>query len=301
MGKCGFARNRMECLALSRIEHSAAMGFLANKGNLPFIPPMPSNAETTAQIVPEWVPPIDNLNHPEGGFGELIEFSDRDIRLIQCSLPPGTDPERAALLSSFLCEWARVDLRRHFADRTPLPDLARRRERLKKVAKRAADLVEALDEMEGLDRWDLVNQLGLAEGLGLLGAYGHEENKRRIDEWRYLTATMATAAAQPQWKPSRGQPRNRIAQLVLMDVAALFEFVTGRRPARNVAREGSDTGKETGPFLEFAGAIWPLIFGEGDLGLRSQLKNWAKDGRKSSRLVANIVSRGQIWGINPKK
>jgi hypothetical protein len=85
------------------------MGFLADKGHPPFIRPPPNAKETPP--LPDWVPSVDYLNDLGGLVGEPIEFSERDIRLIQCSLPPGTDPERIELLPSLLRECARVDLR----------------------------------------------------------------------------------------------------------------------------------------------------------------------------------------------
>lgn len=245
--------------------------------------------------IPDWVPPVDYLNHLGGWVGEPIEFSERDIRLIQSSLPPGTDSEQIELLPSLLREWARVELRWHFA-RTPLPVLARQRMRLKKVAKRVAALIQALDELDGLDRWALVERLGIAEGLGLLSACRNEQNKRRVDEWRSLTATVAAAAAEPQWKPGKGQPRNNIAQLVLQDLAAIFEYVTGLRASRVVDRR---TREESGHFLNLARAVWPVVFHNGDFGLVSQLREWADDGGKKSMLISGIALRRPEWGLIP--
>jgi hypothetical protein len=259
------------------------MVFFIEKRKPSFVPPPLSARETP---IPEWVPPIENLND----LGEPIEFTDRDIGLIQSSLPSGSDPERVGLLPLLLREWARVDLRWHFA-RTLLPVLARRRGRLKKVAKRAAALIQILDNLEGLDRWELVERLGLAEDLGILTAYRNEQNKHRVDEWRSLTATIATAAAEPPtWKPGKGQPRNDVAYLVLMDLAALFEYASGLRAGRIVDRH---SGEETGPFLNFVRAVWPVIFGKGDAGLSSQLREWASRGSKKS----GIALRWQEWGL----
>lgn len=267
------------------------MGFPIGKGQPPFIPPPPCATNTPS--IPDWVPPVDYLNNLGGLVGEPIEFSERDIRLIQCSLPPGIDPERIELLPSLLREWARVDLRWHFA-RTPLPVLARQRMRMKKVAKRAAALIQALDELEGLDRWSLVERLGIAEGLGLLSACRNEQNKRRVDEWRSLTATIAGAAAVPQSKPGKGQPRNDVAHLVLRDLAALFKYVSGLRASRVF---DPLTREENGHFLNFARAVRPVVFGNGDFGLASQLREWADDGSKTSMLISGIALRRPEWGV----
>ena len=124
--------------------------------------------------------------------------------------------------------------------------------------------------------------------------YRHEQNKHRVDEWRSVTATIAAAAAEPTWKPGKGQPRNDNAQLVLQDLAALFEYVTGLRASRLVDR---DTREESGHFLNFARAVWPVVFGNGDFGLSSQHREWADDGSKSSMVISGIALRRPEWGI----
>jgi hypothetical protein len=228
-----------------------------------------------------------------GLLGEPIKFTERDTRLIADSVPSGTDPKRIEILPLLLREWAQVELRFHFA-MTPLPLLAQQRVRLKKVAKRAAALIQALDELEGLDRWALVERLGIAEGLELLAVYRHEQNKYRVDEWRSLTATIAATAAEPTWKPGKGQPRKDVAQLVLQDLAALFEYVADLRASRVVDR---DTHEESGHFLNFARAVWPIVFGNGDFGLASQLREWADDGGKSSMVISGIALRRPEWRV----
>ena len=267
------------------------MGFLIKKVQPPgpLIPPPSSPSEIPP--IPDWVPPAEYAVNLKGWFREPTEFTDRHIRLIQSSLPPSTDPERIELLPALLREWARAYLPEHFAG-IPLPVLARQRRRLEKVAKRATALIASLDELEGLDRWELVDRLGIVEGLGTLMADYNEyriENKRRVDEWRSLTAAIAAAAVEQAWKPGRGQPRNILAQLVLQDLAALFEYVTGVTARRGVDRR---TREESGPFLNFARAVWPVVFANGDFGLTSQLREWANHGSKTSQLL--IASRDGI-------
>jgi hypothetical protein len=250
--------------------------------------------------IPDWVPPVEWLNDLGSSLPEPIEFTDREIRLIVNSLPSDAEQRRIEMLPLLLREWAQVDLRWHFFG-TPLPALARQRERLTKIAKRLAALIEALDALDGFDRWVLVEQLGIAEGLSLLSAVRNQKNKRRVDGWRNLTATIAAGAAQSQGSPSRGQPRKQVAALVLMDLAALFKYVTGRRPARNVPQTGEDAHKESGPFLEFARAVWPVIFRNGDDGLPSQLREWADHGSKQSMLMSGIALRRPKWGVIPTR
>jgi hypothetical protein len=61
----------------------------------------------------------------------------------------------------------------------------------------------------------------------------------------------------------------------MMDIAAIFEYLTEIEATRRVDRITHD---EKGPFRDFAGAIWSILFA-GEDGLSAALKNWA-DGRK---------------------
>jgi hypothetical protein len=262
----------------------------------PSFTPQPLGGETPKIL--DWAPPVEWLNDLGGSLPDPIEFTDRDIGLIANSLPPGTDRQRIEMLALLLREWAQVDLRWHFVG-TPLHALARQRKGLEKIAKQAAVMIEALDALDGFGRWKLVELVGVAEGLEEGAVFRNEVNKRRVDEWRSLATTIATAAGLPQSKPPKGQPRNEVAALVLMDLAALFSYVTDRRPARNVPRTGEDARKESGPFLEFARAVWPVIFRNGDCGLLSQLREWADHGSKRSMLMSGIALRRPEWGLNP--
>jgi len=254
----------------------------------------------TRKEPPDWVPPVEYLNDLGGYAREPIEFTERQLRLIQTALPSSTDPKRKTLLPFLLREWARVELREWLSG-IPLSALAKQRKRLGTVAKNAAALIQALQKLNALDRWALVDQLGIAEGLTGHKVFRNEKNRRRVNRWYDLTTTIGAAAAGPMQKPSRGRPRNDPAQLVLMDLAALFAHLTGLRASRVVPRTGEDAGKESGPFLEFARALWPVIFTQGDEGLESQLREWADLGSKTSPLIYSIASRNPEWGIISKR
>ena len=59
--------------------------------------------------------------------------------------------------------------------------------------------------------------------------------------------------------------------LILLDLAAIFELVTGTRPTR---RTSVDSSKDYGPFWEFARAVWRAIF-DTDHGLSAAVKYWS--------------------------
>jgi hypothetical protein len=94
-----------------------------------------------------------------------------------------------------------------------------------------------------------------------------------------------------------GQPRNKAAYLVLLDLAAIFKRLTGLKPEREVSRIDS---RETGAFYCFCEAVWPLVFDCGVGGLAAAMKNWARDHQKyneSSALIANLQLRHPSWGV----
>jgi hypothetical protein len=196
------------------------------------------------------------------------EFTDEYIRQIAAWLPEGVDPRQHELLPQIIREWASVDLRQHYAAGSPA-SIRGRRLRLAQLGRLADRLLQALDGLDARDRLTLAAQIGIVEGQSVFEAIPNEENTRHLVEWRDFVATLADACRRPLSKPRRGQPRNRLAYLVMMDVAAIFEYLTETEATRQVDR---DTNEETGPFRDFAGAIWSILF-TSDEGLSAALKN----------------------------
>ena len=58
----------------------------------------------------------------------------------------------------------------------------------------------------------------------------------------------------------------------MKDLAAIFEWLTGRKAARGVDRTYHT---ETGPFFRFAQSIWPVAFGN-TRGLKAAIKNFVE-------------------------
>jgi hypothetical protein len=100
------------------------------------------------------------------------------------------------------------------------------------------------------------------------------------------------------WKPGPGQPRNITAYFVLLDAAAIFEWLTGVQATREVDR---DNGKEIGSFFQFASVRWSVIFQDGIAGLPAAMKNWAEwrsEYDEPSALIANIAAGHPEWGLS---
>jgi hypothetical protein len=56
-----------------------------------------------------------------------------------------------------------------------------------------------------------------------------------------------------------------------------------------------DLGKDTGPFWDFAAAVWPHVFGKGRYGLSAAMKNWEKK-KRHPRYGGSPFIRN-TWGI----
>ena len=83
----------------------------------------------------------------------------------------------------------------------------------------------------------------------------------------------------------------------MQDIATIFQWVTGTEASRSVDRAD---GKESGPFWEFASAVWPVVFGKGDDGLSSAMHNWARHKKRYGAglaLIFNIALRHPTWGL----
>lgn len=239
---------------------------------------------------------------------EAIEFTDRDMGLITLALPAGCDRRRVALLPEMLRDWAANDLRYHLPDESAIEG-RNRRERVGRIGKAADNL---LCELKGLDqhekgdqrdrcdwrgRRELLAQIAVAEGMSPVEAIFSVDIKK-FDAMLKVIATLAVAAKTPLTKPKRGRPHNISALLVLRDLAAIYAYVTDLRPTRRVDPK---TGDESGPFCDFARAVWPVIFRRGDDGLLSTMRIWAEAQKEfteqESAAVAHIAMRNPAWGI----
>jgi hypothetical protein len=166
--------------------------------------------------------------------------------------------------------------------------------RLKRLA-RQLNAVEAVAE----DDLDLIAlEIGRGDkSIPSSERHGHFIRKF-IEERDFLNHLRAAAESLTnQLKRGRGQPRNLLAYLVLKDIAAIFEWLTGLQARREVDRKD---GHDTGAFYHFCEAIWLPVFGVGLDGLPAAMKNWAVARRKyneKSALIANIAMRNPPWRV----
>ena len=243
-------------------------------------------------------------------------FDKRAVEQVRASLPKDISQWRLERLPLILNLWRFGDLREHLS-RESRATLGRRYEQIKKVGERAKHLRQASIALDQ-SGWDWIAQEMVREGGDRFFSM-EGETPAQMEEWHRLQhetlAEMkerlrleddflmkleaATQRIVVQDKQGPGQPRNVSAYLVMMDLAAVFEWLTGKKATRVVDRITND---ETGSFWDFAAAVWPLVFGNGCHGLRAAMKNWAEltsELEEKSQLMQNIALAldQPEWGI----
>ena len=127
----------------------------------------------------------------------------------------------------------------------------------------------------------------------------HVASRRGLSYCKEVRAQLAieleviaeVGAAATKARPGRGHPRNNFSYLVLLDIAAMYEWLTGDKPSRITVL---DTERGGGPFYELCQAIWPLAHKNTPGGLVNTVKKWAEAQpifEEKSALITNFVLR----------
>jgi hypothetical protein len=257
----------------------------------------PKKSETQRRVATYSLPSVGGpMTQPAAPY-----FDERAVEQIRASLPTGIDRWRLDLLPRVLNHWSVTDLLEYLS-REDRATLRRRYDQLTKIEKCANNLRKALGA---------IDQRGMSWIAQVIGEDGNtlflasrekctEMEGRLKDEGDFLRK-LATATVRLieglDGSLSGRRPRNIRAYLVMMDIVAIFEWLTDRKATREVGR---DDHKETGPFWHFAAAVWPYVFGKGRYGLSSAMKNWEtwhKRCGEESQLMKNIAIRHPTWGI----
>jgi hypothetical protein len=230
--------------------------------------------------------------------GMVTGFTDRDVSLIDRSLPPTVVSWRRELLPQILRDWSGKELKDHM--QFPRRAAPERRERMVRIRDCTLELARALGEADEVDIWGLADMMvqgsnGPNSSAGLAGQAEFTVLNQRIAEMVNLLKNLGKAADQT-WKYKKGRPRNAAADLVLMDIVAIFEWLTDTDVTRPTDEE---IDAETDAFWCFAAAIWPVVFGDGEHGLYSAIKRWSENQHgDESALMVNINMRHPGWGLS---
>jgi hypothetical protein len=91
-----------------------------------------------------------------------------------------------------------------------------------------AGVLEMLDELDRGDWLTFAAQIGVASGQDYPAIFS-QANEERLRQARDSIALIAAAGERPLMKLGPGQPRNILAYLVMMDIAAIFEYLVSSR------------------------------------------------------------------------
>jgi len=214
-----------------------------------------------------------------------VHFSDEALAKIVDALPLCAPPERAALLPQIFRAWAQEDLREHLS-REGRKAARKQEDQLHSIAKQARGLIDAFEELPPTAQFLAALRPELYQTQQTLldvTAVSIEVARQRLDHGVAWLTDLAEALHEPQPKmlPDT-QTRNH---LVTLDLAAIFQLVSEKRPTRQI---NTGTGKDYGPFWTFASAAWPVIFGSSS-GLSAANKRWATKVSRQRKLARNNV------------
>jgi len=215
-----------------------------------------------------------------------------DLRALNQILPARLNDRRLALLPKIVDEWRQIDLPRHRSITSSRSAAAsfKRLELIKTNSKRLSRALHAARQAD--DEFWISRELTSRDGM---------LSESHLNDCYTMLDELARAAGQAaeNFRTKRGRPRNDLAALVLMDIVAIYEWITGQPATRRVGRE---TGQDEGPFWRFASRLWALAFDKGTEGLSSAMKTWAAAVKKKEKgtrspLMANFDLRHPEWQI----
>src|SRR5262249_44726623 len=161
---------------------------------------------------------------------------------------------RLDLLPRVLNELSRADLREDLSRDTRAAS-RKRLAQLTNVGKCATHLRQAIEALQQRGWAWVARGVGRGEE-GARVSMSQERLKQQDDLLKKIEAAIPRLLEED--KRELGHPRNICAYLVMMDLVAIFEWLTGRKATREADR---DLGKDTGPFWHFAAAVWPHVSG----------------------------------------
>jgi hypothetical protein len=220
----------------------------------------------------------------------IATFSDELITELEKSLKLNLSNARRKSLERILHEWAQFDLPEHLS-REPRSIVRKRLARAESVKKHALELSKALDALDDTDRFVVTHLVERRHGESRAEI---ARQRNRLVEGTQFISDLGAIAPSEFWKLKGPRARTLAAYLVLLDAAAIFEWLTGSKATRVVGRV---TGAEEGKFYRFVAVLWPAVFGSGRTGLKSAIKNWAGWHRKHkerSALITNIALRKRL-------
>jgi hypothetical protein len=234
-----------------------------------------------------------------------MNFTPEQIEHLMRALAGCRDERKQQLVPMIIAEWGRIDIENYLSQPRP-HELQKERKLLEKLALRANELAHAMSSLEPGLRLAIAHNLSkgkVGPETPFLAWYDHiHEIDSRLAEMparlnRLSAAATGTAVG---WGSPRLRHDSAIRNLILKDLAAIFEFATEQWSARRVRTDAyPDAGQDYGPFWDFVSGVWPMIFGS-TKGLKYAVKFWASaraERGEGSAVIANMDLRHPEWRI----
>ncbi len=180
-----------------------------------------------------------------------IDISDSALAAIVAVLPPGSPPERVALLPAILRAWAERDLCEHLS-REGRAAVRQRESRLQAVAKRGKALLHAVKALHERGFSEVALRPQMRRKNVELPDVDVETADHRRDQAISWLHDLIEAIEEPQPEPPPDK-RTR-SYLIVLDLAAIFELVTCEKPTRRIDAY-ADAAHPYGPFWNFVNAV----------------------------------------------
>lgn len=216
-----------------------------------------------------------------------VKFSKDALGAIAATLPSSTDPARSALLPQILRAWAAEDLCEHLSRESRIA--ARQREmRLRSVGARAQKLIEAIEALDQTGTFETALKPEMRRaGTSLWETDITAAEQRRDDAISWLIDLIESFNASANRKGPKSPPDKATRYyLIILDLAAIFELVSGERATRRI---DVDSGKTYGPFSDFVASVWVQIFGNSG-GPSYAVRVWADEMARQRKLAEAAMS-----------
>ena len=224
---------------------------------------------------------MNSTAEPAMAIPERFSVSPEQFDRIVRSLPTPPDADKVEVLRIMLDYWCEYTLPNHVHMLKKPSDEAIKR--LKKASKALLALNASIDVLDGEDVQFGIFSLVMER----TGSWRRSDIDKVTDEVLQALALLYSfeSSIAQTLKSKRGRPRNNFGYLVVLDLAAIFEWFTGKDATRQVDREN---GFEIGPFRTFSETVWYEVFNTARLWFETSFKNWAankaiEQSKKSNR------------------
>jgi hypothetical protein len=223
-----------------------------------------------------------------------VQFSEEAVDAMAAALASSTDPARSALLLSILRAWAEEDLHEHLSREGRAATRYRERQ-LQSAGTQAQKLIKSISALDRHSFFQTAFKPQMHHAGTSLWETDVAAARQRRDSaisWLVDLAGVFNGSendAANGKKPKPPPDRATRSYLILRDLAAIFELVSGEEPTRRI----DCCGRTYGPFAGFTADVWVQIFGN-TRGISYAVRVWADEMARQQKAVEAAVDDASI-------